>query len=256
MERSNFDNTELGILFNHRPIKTFSVDRDAWTDIFNKLLDCGFDSYGYVVKRKLEKFIKHESAISYISTSEELDIPVNKIITEGKFVSENIEGKIYSFNDKFYLVYEDYEEKYWNDFDRWCEQDFIYNDALYKWLNEEGYESEEDIPKDKIIPYEIQALNPGEEPDEKRYKKIVTLYNVKCEEETNTYFDNGVFLIRPYYWGDAEEIQEKPNFVHYAKNLELNWYKYPLRSATVNQDFSNNEFEYIINDCIRSIEEV
>ena len=65
-------------------------------------------------------------------------------------------------------------------------------------------------------------------------------------------FDNDVFSMRPYYWGDDEEEAEKPNFVHKKSGLKLWWYKYPFRGAYTNKELSLKELEDIVAECISS----
>lgn len=42
------------------------------------------------------------------------------------------------------------------------------------------------------------------------------------------------FIVRPYYWGDDEEIAKLPNFEYLPKGFKLCWYKYPLRDSYSN----------------------
>ena len=78
-------------------------------------------------------------------------------------------------------------------------------------------------------------------------------YGYKKDNKERT-FENDVFIIRPYYWGDDEEEAQLPNFVHKATNLEINWYKYPMRDAYSNQDIDIKTFKTIINECSQSLE--
>lgn len=71
--------------------------------------------------------------------------------------------------------------------------------------------------------------------------------------ETNATFDNEVFTIRPYYWGDKDEIAELPNFVYKPTNFEIQWYKYPLRDSYMNQNITVKEFKEIIKNCKKYI---
>ena len=66
-------------------------------------------------------------------------------------------------------------------------------------------------------------------------------------------FENNTFIIRPYYWGDDDDIAELPNFVYKPLNLEIKWYKYALRSAFCNQDITPYELANILDDCLRSL---
>ena len=65
--------------------------------------------------------------------------------------------------------------------------------------------------------------------------------------------ENDTFIIRPYYWGDDDDIAELPNFVYKPLNLEITWYKYALRDAFCNQDITPYELANILNDCLRSL---
>ena len=77
----------------------------------------------------------------------------------------------------------------------------------------------------------------------------------KDPDETYATFDNEVFTIRPYYWGDDEEIMELPNFVYKPTNFQIQWYKYPLRDSYMNQNITVEQFKRIINDCKKSIKD-
>lgn len=66
-------------------------------------------------------------------------------------------------------------------------------------------------------------------------------------------FENEIFVIRPYYWGDNEEIMNRPNFVHKPSGLVMTWYKYPMRDAYSNKDISVEDFKEILDDCLKSI---
>ena len=69
------------------------------------------------------------------------------------------------------------------------------------------------------------------------------------------YFDNGIFIVNPYYWGDAEDLAVLPNFVYYPTGYEVQWYKYPLRDSYCNQDITFEEFKDILEKCRKSMEE-
>lgn len=68
-------------------------------------------------------------------------------------------------------------------------------------------------------------------------------------------FENDVFIVRAYYWGDDETIAELPNFVYKPTGLEISWYKYPMRDAYSNQDISLDAFVEILAKCERSMKE-
>jgi len=44
-----------------------------------------------------------------------------------------------------------------------------------------------------------------------------------------------------------------PNFLYKPTGFEIQWYKYPMRDAYMNQKMSDKEFHKIILDCIKSI---
>lgn len=72
-------------------------------------------------------------------------------------------------------------------------------------------------------------------------------------DDTYATFDNEVFTIRPYYWGDNDSIASLPNFVYKPTNFEIQWYKYPLRDSYMNQDITVKEFKEIIEQCRKSL---
>lgn len=67
-------------------------------------------------------------------------------------------------------------------------------------------------------------------------------------------YENDTFVINPYYWGEDDEIAKRPNFIYKPTGLEIQWYKYPLRDAYLNQDISLEEAKKIWADCIKSME--
>lgn len=82
-------------------------------------------------------------------------------------------------------------------------------------------------------------------------------------------FDNDVFAIRPYWWGDctcgAEENNNEchapdcalvlPNFLYKPTRFEIQWYKYPFRDSYMNQNLSQKEILNIFDKCAESIGE-
>ena len=69
-------------------------------------------------------------------------------------------------------------------------------------------------------------------------------------------FENDIFIIRPYYWGDDEEKIALPNFVYKPTKLEISWYKYPMRDAYSNQDISLEDFSIILEECSKSMSDI
>lgn len=84
------------------------------------------------------------------------------------------------------------------------------------------------------------------------------LYSIGCSFEGfsdngDDVIENETFAIRPYYWGDDEDIAELPNFVYKPMDFELRWYKYPMRDAYCNNDLSPDEFRDILESCRASL---
>lgn len=67
-------------------------------------------------------------------------------------------------------------------------------------------------------------------------------------------YENDVFIVRPYYWGEDEEKAELPNFVFKPLGLEIRWYKYPMRGAYSNMDVPLDVFEAIMKVCAFSMD--
>ena len=68
-------------------------------------------------------------------------------------------------------------------------------------------------------------------------------------------FDNGIFRILPYWWGDSANIGEMPNFIYYPTGFEMIWYKYPLRDAWSNKPITYQEFKDMLKKCKESLKD-
>ena len=66
-------------------------------------------------------------------------------------------------------------------------------------------------------------------------------------------FDNGVFRVLPYWWGNSDNIAGMSNFIFYPTGFEMIWYKYPLRDAWSNKPITYQEFKDMINKCRESL---
>jgi hypothetical protein len=66
-------------------------------------------------------------------------------------------------------------------------------------------------------------------------------------------FENEVFLVQPYYWGEDDEVACLPNFVFKATGYSLQWYKYPLRDAYASFELSFEDFVTMLKTCLNSI---
>ena len=72
-------------------------------------------------------------------------------------------------------------------------------------------------------------------------------------EEDNASFENHTFVVRPYYWGNEEDIQRLPNFYYKPTKLEIRWYKYALRDSYSNKNITPEELSNILKKCSESI---
>lgn len=57
--------------------------------------------------------------------------------------------------------------------------------------------------------------------------------NIKYEPKE--IYEDEVLMVNPYYWGEDEELMNMHNFIYKPMNLEIDWYKYPLRDSYSNQ---------------------
>ena len=66
-------------------------------------------------------------------------------------------------------------------------------------------------------------------------------------------FENEIFIVRPYYWGDNECFCNLPNFVHKPTGLEIKWYKYSMRDAYSNKELTAEMMLDVFKSCKESI---
>lgn len=69
-------------------------------------------------------------------------------------------------------------------------------------------------------------------------------------------FENAVFALFPYYWGDDEALQSIPNFVYKPEDIRICWYKYPLREAYANRPLTEHALIDMLNVCSKSLEQL
>lgn len=62
-------------------------------------------------------------------------------------------------------------------------------------------------------------------------------------------YENDLFMINPYFWGEDDDLCEIPNFLYKPTGLEIRWYKYPFRDSYMNQNLSDNQLKYIWEKC-------
>lgn len=85
------------------------------------------------------------------------------------------------------------------------------------------------------------------------YMLRIISYFATGQESYSDYFENDIFALRPYYWGDDEEEMRKPNFFHKKSGLEIRWYKYIGRGMSVNRKICPKCFLKIFMDCLKSL---
>lgn len=78
-------------------------------------------------------------------------------------------------------------------------------------------------------------------------------YGYHANANENGWFENEVFIVRPYYWGEDEDIAGLPNFEFKPDGTTMSWYKYPLRDAYCNKNLSVDQFREMIRRCAESM---
>lgn len=88
------------------------------------------------------------------------------------------------------------------------------------------------------------------------YNKIqpyIKVIESKLEYSNLHIFENEVFSMSNYYWGDEDTIKQRPNFIYKPTDFSISWYKYPLRDSYSNQKISLKEFKKILQHCRDSL---
>lgn len=254
LKKANFcdiEDIELGnLLFGHSRGE-YHVPRE-WQDTFCTFLEnCGFDSYGYT-DDKLEKYIKTD--YGYYEDVYPTNTSIKDVLKNGthlrempytEFIMKGISyrGNYYKYNDKLYLILPDFSPEY-------LEKLELYDDEFLNWLCDLSDADYEKYMNDElIVPAEISTLEPSI--DEAGI--IESMYEVIERESHIHFFDNDVFSLRPYYWGESDELAEKPNFVFKPTGFELSWYKWPFRDSYMSKNISYGEFCDMIDKCKQSL---
>jgi len=70
-------------------------------------------------------------------------------------------------------------------------------------------------------------------------------------------YENDVFSIRPYWWGDEDnEVEcEAPNFLYKPTGFEIRWYKYPFRDSYMTENLTSEQILEIFKKCAESVKE-
>ena len=77
--------------------------------------------------------------------------------------------------------------------------------------------------------------------------------NMEAYKNDRGGYENDVFAIRAYYWGDDVEECARPNFRYKPTGLEIRWYKHPFRSGQMSQKLDETEIRKIWRKCIESV---
>lgn len=98
------------------------------------------------------------------------------------------------------------------------------------------------------------------------YEGLLYVLYEKLGIEDYDRYENDVFVLRPYYWGECDcdanegEYHKKdcsliqPNFHHKPSGLKIKWYKHPFRDSYSNQEITLVSFFEIIHSCLQSIQ--
>jgi len=62
-------------------------------------------------------------------------------------------------------------------------------------------------------------------------------------------YENDLFCINPYYWGEDKNLMEMPNFLYKPTGFEIRWYKYPFRDSYMNQNLTDRQIKVIWKKC-------
>lgn len=113
------------------------------------------------------------------------------------------------------------------------EVDREWQDTFYEFLENAGFDGYGNVSKEEL----------------KVHLKTVE----KSDYGHMQIFDNGVFKLFPYYWGEDEKLENIPNFIIADMNYELSWYKYPLRDSYANKLLTYDEFKSALDKCLKSL---
>lgn len=64
------------------------------------------------------------------------------------------------------------------------------------------------------------------------------------------------FEIFPYYWGEAEELKKRHNFIYKPgtkEELAIDWCKYPFRDAYLSKPVSKQMLKRIWEECTKTV---
>ena len=77
-------------------------------------------------------------------------------------------------------------------------------------------------------------------------------YDAPTNNNAESYITN-IFEMHAYYWGNDENLMERPNFKY--NDFEVRWYKYMGRGMSMNRAINAIEFFEIIDKCLKSVQD-
>lgn len=251
---TNFDTTELGVFINDGHFGPFSITKDIYQEIFSELLEGNFDICGNIENDALLKFQKTETGIAY-TVEYRIDDQnlISEILGSGEYISSDSKGEIYDFNGNYYSVYSMIDDKYFSDWTNWSMK---IDEEFERFCDDQDIDSNSD-ESGELYDFFSENILPQlnlEEPKESDYNHYYNAFRLTKIEETSTFFENDVFILRPYYWGLSEEIAEKPNFEYKPTDFKLKCYKHFMRGVTCNKEITNDDFRDIVKNCISSLQ--
>lgn len=75
----------------------------------------------------------------------------------------------------------------------------------------------------------------------------------KQKENNRGGYENEIFCISPYYWGEDKDIASLPNFIYKPINFTIDWYKYPFRDSYMNKQLNEKEIKNIFKKCYKYV---
>lgn len=80
-------------------------------------------------------------------------------------------------------------------------------------------------------------------------------YTASESENPRGGYENDVFAIGPYWWGDEDNKEEceAPNFLYKPTGFEIRWYKYPFRDSYMTENLTSEQILEIFEKCAESV---
>ena len=83
------------------------------------------------------------------------------------------------------------------------------------------------------------------------------MWNINQEDYPSPFRNTGnefvcdTFEVHAYYWGDDENLINKPNFKW--KDIEISWYKHIGRDLTINKEITPRKAIKLLTECLAAI---